>query len=46
VEDFTQPLADKEFLVKLGGSGFSPLASLPVQLHEGVHYVRGKVDGP
>jgi hypothetical protein len=46
LEDFTRPLTDKGFLVKLGGGGFAPLAALPVQLHEGVHFVRGQVDGP
>jgi hypothetical protein len=44
--DFTHFLRDQEFVVTLGGNGFAPLASLPVQLHEGVHYVRGQVDGP
>jgi hypothetical protein len=46
LEDFTQPMQDQEFLVKLGGSGFAPLAAMKVDLHEGVHLVRGQVDGP
>jgi hypothetical protein len=29
------------------GAGFSPVGTaLPLQLHEGVHLVRGTVDGP
>ncbi|ADO74999.1 hypothetical protein [Stigmatella aurantiaca] len=43
---FLAPLEDGEFVVRLGGAGFSFLASLPSELHEGAHYVRGKVDGP
>jgi len=44
--DFTHSLRDQEFVVTMGGSGFAPLSAMQVQLHEGVHYVRGQVDGP
>lgn len=46
LQDFTQPMRDREFLAQLGGDGFAPLSSLKVQLHEGAHFVRGQVDGP
>ncbi|MDY7227482.1 hypothetical protein [Hyalangium rubrum] len=46
LEDFTRALPDQSFVVRLGGRGFAPLASLPVEMHEGVHFVRGQVDGP
>lgn len=46
LRDFTLPLRDQEFMARLGGDGFAPLSSLKVQLHEGVHFVRGQVDGP
>jgi hypothetical protein len=41
-----RPLQEGEFLVQLGGSGWAPTAALPVELHEGRHFVRGQVDGP
>jgi hypothetical protein len=44
--DFLRPLEEKGFLVQLGGTGFGSLAALKVELHEGVHYVRGQVDTP
>ncbi|MDC0710610.1 hypothetical protein POL68_19185 [Stigmatella sp. ncwal1] len=43
---FLKPLEEGEFVVCLDGGGFSFMASLPTELHEGAHYVRGKVDGP
>ena len=43
---FELPLKEGGFVARLGGSGFSPLATLPVQLHESIHYVRGQVDTP
>jgi hypothetical protein len=46
LEDFTRPMRDQEFVAKLGGGGFAPLSSMQVQLHEGVHLVRGQVDAP
>jgi hypothetical protein len=46
LKDFTRPLPDRGFVATVGGAGFSPLAAVPVQLHEGVHFVRGEVDGP
>ncbi len=41
-----QPLQEGEFLVHLGGLGWAPTSALPVELHEGRHFVRGQVDGP
>jgi hypothetical protein len=41
-----RPLQEGEFLVHLGGSGWAPTAAMPVELHEGRHFVRGQVDGP
>jgi hypothetical protein len=41
-----QPLEEGEFVVHLGGTGWAPTAALPVELHEGLHFVRGQVDGP
>lgn len=43
---FWRPLEDGEFVVRLGGAGFGFMTALPAELHEGVHYMRGKVDGP
>jgi hypothetical protein len=39
-------LGEGDFLVKLEGPGLVPTAALPVELHEGLHFVRGRVDGP
>jgi hypothetical protein len=39
-------LGEGDFLVKLEGPGLVPTAALPVELHEGMHFVRGRVDGP
>lgn len=44
--DFLRPLEEGSFLVQMGGMGFGPLAALNVELHEGMHYVRGQVDTP
>jgi hypothetical protein len=44
--EFQQPLGEGGFVARLGGAGFGPLASLKVELHEGIHYVRGQVDSP
>jgi hypothetical protein len=35
-----------EFVAKLEGPGLVPTAALPVELHENLHFVRGRVDGP
>ncbi|SET76035.1 hypothetical protein [Stigmatella erecta] len=43
---FWRPLEDGEFVVRLGGAGFGFMTALPAELHEGVHYMRGTVDGP
>ncbi|HYI02476.1 hypothetical protein [Hyalangium sp.] len=43
---FQLPLRDGEFVAQLRGLGFGPLAVLKVELHEGIHYVRGQVDTP
>jgi hypothetical protein len=39
-------LSEGDFIVKLEGPGLAPTAALPVELHEGLHFVRGRVDGP
>ncbi len=41
-----RPLREGGFVARLGGAGFGPLAGMKVELHEGVHYVRGQVDTP
>jgi hypothetical protein len=41
-----KPLHEGDFLARLEGSGMTPTAALPVDLHEGLHLVRGRVDGP
>jgi hypothetical protein len=41
-----QPLPEGTFLAKLSGSGLAPTSVLPVELHEGLHFVHGQVDGP
>jgi hypothetical protein len=43
---FMQPLEEGGFVAQLGGQGFGPLAGMDVELHEGIHYVRGRVDTP
>jgi hypothetical protein len=43
---FLRPLEEGHFLAQMGGMGFGPLAAMKVQLHEGIHYVRGQVDKP
>ncbi len=40
------PLPEGGFAAKLEGPGLLPSAALPVELHEGMHFVRGRVDGP
>ncbi|PTL81212.1 hypothetical protein [Vitiosangium sp. GDMCC 1.1324] len=44
--EFSKPLPEGGFLARLSGPGLAPTAALPVELHEGVHFVRGRVDGP
>jgi hypothetical protein len=44
--DFLRPLEEGHFLARMGGMGFGPLAAMKVELHEGIHYVRGQVDTP
>ncbi len=44
--DFLRPLEEEGFLARMGGMGFGPLAEMDVELHEGVHFVRGQVDTP
>lgn len=41
-----RPLSEGDFIVKLEGPGLVPTAALPVKLHEGLHFMRGRVDGP
>ncbi len=44
LEAFVRRLPEGGFLVRLEGRGFAPLSALTVELHEGIHYVRGEVD--
>ncbi|HEX8539033.1 MAG TPA: hypothetical protein VF664_16305, partial [Cystobacter sp.] len=41
-----EPLPEGGFLARLEGPGRTFSAAIPVSLHEGVHMVRGRVDGP
>lgn len=43
---FHEPLEEGGFVARLGGMGYGPLAGMKVELHEGLHYVRGQVDTP
>ncbi|OJH42565.1 hypothetical protein [Cystobacter ferrugineus] len=43
---FQEPLPEGGFLAKLEGPGWTFSEAIPVRLHEGVHLVRGRVDGP
>jgi hypothetical protein len=43
---FHEPLPEGGFLAKLEGPGWTFSEALPVRLHEGLHLVRGRVDGP
>ncbi len=45
-EGWEEPLSEGGFVVKLGGVGPGPASVLPVKLHEGVHLMHGRVDGP
>ncbi len=40
------PLPEGGFAAKLEGPGQTPLSALPVEVHEGLHFVQGRVDGP
>ncbi|WP_083680614.1 hypothetical protein [Archangium sp. Cb G35] len=40
------PLPEGGFVAKLKGPGLLPSAALPAELHEGAHFVQGRVDGP
>ncbi|HYO57760.1 hypothetical protein [Archangium sp.] len=40
------PLPEGGFVAKLEGPGLAPTSTLPVELHEGLHFVHGRVDGP
>lgn len=44
--EFDKPLQEGGFLVRMEGAGLLPTAALPVELHQGLHLVRGRVDGP
>ncbi|XXF77209.1 hypothetical protein P2318_29775 [Myxococcaceae bacterium GXIMD 01537] len=45
-EALLAPLPEGGFTARVGGAGFSPLvAALPAEVHDGVHFVRGQVDG-
>ncbi|QRN98813.1 hypothetical protein JRI60_07220 [Archangium violaceum] len=39
------PLPEGDFIAKLEGRGMAPSSALEVELHEGLHVVRGRVDG-
>jgi hypothetical protein len=45
-EVLSAPLPERGFRARLEGPGLAPTSSLPVELHEGVHFVLGRVDGP
>ncbi len=46
-EGLLEALPQGGFVARVGGGGFSPVgAALPAKLQEGVHLVRGEVDGP
>jgi hypothetical protein len=46
-EGLTEALAEGDFIATVGGGGFGPTATaLEMELHEGTHLVRGRVDGP
>ncbi|QRK09705.1 hypothetical protein JQX13_06165 [Archangium violaceum] len=44
--ELDKPLPEGGFLARLEGPGLMPTAVLPVELHEGLHLMRGRVDGP
>lgn len=44
--ELDKPLPEGGFIARLEGSGPMPTAALPVELHEGLHLMRGRVDGP
>ncbi|WNG40293.1 hypothetical protein F0U61_46390 [Archangium violaceum] len=44
--ELDKPLPEGGFLVRLEGSGSMPTAVLPMELHEGLHLMKGRVDGP
>ncbi len=41
-----EPLPEGGFAASLEGPGLLPTSALPVELHEGLHFVHGRVDGP
>ncbi len=45
-DTLAQPLPEGGFIAKLEGRGMGPTSVLEVELHEGLHFVRGRVDGP
>jgi hypothetical protein len=46
-EGLLEGLGEGDFVVTLGGAGFAPTATaLKMELREGLHLVRGRVDGP
>jgi hypothetical protein len=45
-DTLSAPLPEKGFRARLEGPGLAPTSALPVELHEGVHFVLGRVDGP
>ncbi|MFL5357686.1 hypothetical protein [Archangium sp.] len=44
--ELDKPLQEGGFLARVEGPGMLPTAVLPVELHQGLHLVRGRVDGP
>jgi hypothetical protein len=42
----TGPLPEGGFIAKLEGPGLAPTSALQVELHEGLHFMYGRVDGP
>jgi hypothetical protein len=45
-DTLSAPLPEKGFRARLEGPGLAPTSALPVELHEGLHFVLGRVDGP
>jgi hypothetical protein len=45
-DTLSSPPPEGGFRARLEGPGLAPTSALPVELHEGLHFMLGKVDGP